>query len=43
MTISQQALAGNTAAKVDVGSGRNAPLPTGLELKEFDKNDAVGD
>ena len=43
LTISQQALAENTAARFDVSSTRNSPLSTDPKLEEFDKNGPVGD
>ena len=43
LTISQEAFAENTAAKLGVSSGTKSTLSTGSNLEEFDKNEHVRD
>ena len=43
LRISQQAFAENIAARFDVTTGRDTPIPTGLKLEEFDEKEPVVD
>ena len=43
LTVSQQSIAENAAAKINVNSSRMTPLAAGLELEELDVTEPEGD